>query len=154
MNSVYLLLKIAGIDSDFNNKVFVPLIPDYRVYTKLGETYFRFDIEWCNKENTILYQWNDFANDFTFTNVQHSHVANDNLTSLRSHIKDTSRIKYSGTISVPFLLGLTCKENVVWLRGFISQHISNFFQLERTLFHAECQRNNILNQAKRKAKEL
>ncbi|CAI2185622.1 17386_t:CDS:2, partial [Funneliformis geosporum] len=35
---------------------------------------------------------------------------------------------------------LTCKENVEWLRGFISQHISSFFQLEKTLFHADYQR--------------
>ncbi len=147
-NDVYLLLKLAGIDNDFNNKVFVPLIPGYRVYTKLGETYFRLDLEWCDKENTILYRWNDFANDFTFTNVQQWHVAHDNLTSLRLYITNTPRIKYSGTISVPFLLGLTCKENVEWLRGFVSQHISNFFQLERTLFSAEYQRDNVLKQAK------
>ncbi|CAG8773509.1 7282_t:CDS:1, partial [Funneliformis caledonium] len=45
------------------------------------------------------------------------HIAHDNLTSLRLHITNTPRIKYSGIISVPFLLGLTCKENVEWLRG-------------------------------------
>jgi hypothetical protein len=45
MNNVYLLLKLPGIQNDFNNKVFVPLIPGYRVYTKLGETYFRLDLE-------------------------------------------------------------------------------------------------------------
>ncbi len=118
------------------------------------ETYFRLDLEWCDKENTILYRWNDFANDFTFTNVQQWHVAYDNLTSLWLHITNTPRIKYSGTISVPFLLGLTCKENVEWLRGFISQHIPSFFQLERTLFRADCQRDNILKQAKWKVKEL
>ena len=61
MNNVYLLLKLPGIQNDFNNKVFVPLIPGYRVYTKLGETYFRLDLEWCNKENIILYKWYDFA---------------------------------------------------------------------------------------------
>ncbi|CAG8610800.1 11621_t:CDS:10, partial [Funneliformis caledonium] len=107
-NNVYLLLKLAGIENDFNNKVFVPLIPSYCVYTKLGKTYFRLDLEWCNKENTILYKWNDFANDYTFTN----------------------------------------------LREFISQHIPSFFQLERTLFRADCQHDNILKQAKRKVKEL
>ena len=51
---------------NFNNKVFVPLISDYCVYTKLGEMYFRLDLEWCNKENTILYKWYDFANDSWF----------------------------------------------------------------------------------------
>ncbi len=68
----------------------------------------------------------------------------NNLTSLRLHITNTSRIKYFETISVPFLLGLTCKENVEWLRGFVSQHISNFFQLERIFFSVECQHDNIL----------
>ncbi|CAI2185390.1 19470_t:CDS:2, partial [Funneliformis geosporum] len=68
------------------------------------------------------------------------HVMFDNLSNLRSHIKNTPRIKYLEIISVPFLLGLTCKENVEWLRGFISQHISSFFQLEKTLFHADYQR--------------
>jgi hypothetical protein len=84
-NSVYLSLKVNGIDSDHDNKVFVPLIPGYRVYTKLGETYFRFDIEWCNSKNTILYRWNDFGNDFTFTNIIQWREECDSLTNLRSY---------------------------------------------------------------------
>ena len=68
-NNIYLLLKLVRIDNDFNNKVFIPLISNYRVYTKLEEIYFRLDLEQCDKENTILYRQNDFANDFTFTNV-------------------------------------------------------------------------------------
>ncbi|CAG8700204.1 4599_t:CDS:2, partial [Funneliformis caledonium] len=77
-NDVYLLLKLAGIDNNFNNKVFVPLISGYCVYTKLVETYFRLNLEWCDKENTILYRWNNFANDFTFTNVQQYEEETDN----------------------------------------------------------------------------
>ena len=44
------------MNNDYNNKVFAPLIPGYQVYTKIGETYFRFDIEWCNNKNIILYR--------------------------------------------------------------------------------------------------
>ncbi|CAG8669073.1 14256_t:CDS:2 [Funneliformis mosseae] len=81
-------------------------------------------------------------------------MASDNLSSLRSYIKNTPHIKYSETISVLFLLELTYKENVEWLRGFISQHIPSFFQLKRTLFHIDYQRDNILKQVKRKVKKL
>ena len=147
-------LKVNGIDSDHNNNVFVPLIPGYQVYTKLGETYFRFDIGWCSNKNTILYRWNDFGSDFTFTNIIQWQEECDRLTNLWSYIAKATHIKYSGTISVPFLLGLTCKENVKWLREFISQHVPNLFQLEKAIDCAEVQRDNILKQAKRKAKEL
>lgn len=38
-----LLLKVSGKNNDYDNKVFAPLIPSYRVYTKLSKTYFRFE---------------------------------------------------------------------------------------------------------------
>ncbi|CAG8681910.1 9971_t:CDS:1, partial [Ambispora gerdemannii] len=52
-NSVYLALKVTGMESDHSNKVFVPLIPGYIIYTKLGETYFKLALEWSSQDNNI-----------------------------------------------------------------------------------------------------
>ncbi|CAG8542566.1 2139_t:CDS:2, partial [Dentiscutata heterogama] len=149
-NNVYLLLKIPELST--SNKVFVPLIPGYCVFTKLGEMYFKLALEWL--DNQIMYRWTEYANDLTFTNAQYSFISHDGLTSLRSYISNSSRIKYSGTFSAPFLFGLTCAENVKWLRGFISQRIPTLFQAESDFFHAQLQRDKILQQAKRKANKL
>lgn len=101
-----------------------------------------------------MYRWTEYANDLTFMNAQYSYISHDGLTSLRSYISNSSRIKYSGTFSAPFLFGLTCAENVKWLRGFISQRIPTLFQAESDFFHAQLQRDKILQQAKRKANKL
>jgi hypothetical protein len=45
-SSVYLMTKITEMDGDLGQKVFVPLIPGYCIYTKLGETFFKFNLEW------------------------------------------------------------------------------------------------------------
>ncbi|PKB96521.1 hypothetical protein RhiirA5_434691 [Rhizophagus irregularis] len=74
------------MDGDLEQKVFIPFIPGYCIYTKLGETFFKFNLEWSTEQNKILYRWTDYASD--------------------------SNIKYTGTISITFLLGFTCKSNV------------------------------------------
>ncbi|CAG8686531.1 1144_t:CDS:2, partial [Ambispora gerdemannii] len=88
-------------------------------------TYFKLALEWSSQDNNIVYRWTDYANDSTFTNIQQTSAARDDLST-----------------------------NVEWLRGFVSQHVPNLFKSEEALFQAEVQRNNIINQAKRKAKEL
>ncbi|KAF0555171.1 ATP dependent DNA helicase [Gigaspora margarita] len=149
-NNVYLLLTILELST--SNKVFVPLIPGYCVYTKLGETYFKLALEWL--DNQIMYRWTEYANDLTFTKAQYSYISHHGLTSLQSCISNSSRIKYSGTFSATFLFGLTCAENIKWLRGFISQCIPTLFHAESDFFHAQLQRDKILQQAKRKANKL
>ena len=44
----------------------VPLLPGYTVYTLLVGSFFKFSIK--RKEDSLLFFWQDFGKDFTFTN--------------------------------------------------------------------------------------
>jgi hypothetical protein len=101
----------------------------------------------------ILYRWTDYASDSYFINIYQTHVASD-LSNLRSYISNTSHIKYTGSISIPFLLGFTCKLNVQSLRGFISHNNLMLFQTDGKFFYAEKKRDKLLEQVKKKSQEL
>ncbi|CAB4422880.1 unnamed protein product [Rhizophagus irregularis] len=152
-NNVYLMTKVAEMDGDLEQKVFIPLIPGYCIYTKLGETFFKFNLEWSTEQNKILYRWTDYASDSSFTNIRQTQIAYD-LNNLRKYITNTPDIKYTGTISITFLLGFTCKSNVQSLRGFISHNNPTLFQMNGEFYHAEKKRDKLLKQVKRKSQEI
>ena len=74
--------------------------------------------------------------------------------SLRQYLETNPDIRYDGTLSMPFYLGLTTKENVEWLRGHISETYSNLFEDAQKLYKAELARDQLLKVAKRKAEEI
>jgi len=53
-----------------------------------------------------------------------------------------------------FYLGLTTKENVEWLCGYISKTYSNLFEEAQELYKAELSCDKLLKVAKRKAEEI
>ncbi|CAG8789255.1 19786_t:CDS:1, partial [Dentiscutata erythropus] len=126
-SQLYLLLKVANINSDKNGKVYVPLIPGYSIYTHLGEYYFFICLEWCEICKNILYRWTDFGTNDSFQEPVASNCLPDSLTSLRNYIKNDKTINYKGEVSITYLMGLTCTENVQWLRGFINNKYPDIF---------------------------
>ncbi|CAG8826445.1 22673_t:CDS:2, partial [Gigaspora margarita] len=52
------------------------------------------------------------------------------------------------------VLGLNCKENVEWLRGYINNTHSNLFEHAKKLFTTEKNHITMINSAKRKARKL
>ena len=44
----------------------------------------------------------------------------DKFSDIKQYILDSNHINYKGNISIPWLLGLTCTDDVQWLRCFIS----------------------------------
>ncbi|CAI2183421.1 16584_t:CDS:2 [Funneliformis geosporum] len=80
-----------------------------------------------------MYQWSDYGSDLNFTQVYATRSAPDQLSSLRQYLETNSDIHYDSTLSIPFYLGLTTKENVEWLRDYISETYSNLFEE----FHAQ-----------------
>ncbi|CAG8568893.1 12635_t:CDS:10, partial [Dentiscutata heterogama] len=50
---LYLLLKVTNIEPDKNDRVYVPLIPGYGIYTHLGEHYFYICLEWSSLQKYI-----------------------------------------------------------------------------------------------------
>ena len=60
----------------------------------------------------------------------HFEFGNDHLLIevILANMYDSNHINYKGNISIPWLLGLTCTDNVQWLRDFISITNPNYFQ--------------------------
>ncbi|RIB25770.1 hypothetical protein C2G38_412048 [Gigaspora rosea] len=79
-----------------------------------------------------------------------------------NHIQIISRVfmhilkkiySYTGRISVPYILGLTCTENIKWLRGFVANtyDIFNDFKVQ---YLANKKLNTLIKSGKRKADEI
>ncbi|CAG8676031.1 38602_t:CDS:10, partial [Gigaspora margarita] len=66
----------------------------------------------------ILFQWTNFGEDSFFATPQTYESHPNKFSSFYKYIQ--AKYNYTGKISVPYLLGLTCTENVVWLRSFIA----------------------------------
>ena len=49
-----------------NESSWVPLLPGYTVYTSLVRSFFKLSIK--REENSLLFFWQNFGKDFTFTN--------------------------------------------------------------------------------------
>ncbi|RIB20783.1 hypothetical protein C2G38_2034937 [Gigaspora rosea] len=103
----------------------------------------------CQKE--ILFQWTNFGEDSFFATAQTYESHPDKFSSFYKYIQ--TKYNYTGKISVPYLLGLTCTENVMWLHSFIASHY-DIFENTRTLFLADKKLNNIIKSGKRKADEI
>ncbi|CAG8744711.1 16014_t:CDS:2, partial [Gigaspora rosea] len=126
---LYWLLSVKDIPKEKNDKVWVPLIPGYTIFTFFAGAYFRLNLGWSQ--------------------TYESHP--DKFSSFYKYIQ--TKYNYTGKISVPYLLGLTCTENVMWLHSFIASHY-DIFENTRTLFLADKKLNNIIKSGKRKADEI
>src|SRR5205823_10369231 len=89
-----------------------------------------------------------------FTQIITTRSEPDQLSSLRQYLKTNSDIRYDGTLSMPFYLGLTTKENVEWLRDYVSETYPNLFEGAQELYKAELTGDKLLKAAKRKAEEI
>lgn len=101
-----------------------------------------------------MYQWSDYGPDPEFTQVIATQSEPDQLSSLRQYLETNSDIRYDGALSMPFYLGLTTKENVEWLRGYVSETYSNLFEEAQELYKSELARDKLFKAAKRKAEEI
>ncbi|RIB06466.1 hypothetical protein C2G38_512961 [Gigaspora rosea] len=151
-SSLYQLLTVNGIEPDVNEKVYVPLIPGYTIYTYYG-VYLKISLEWNEVQQMIFYKWIDYGDDWKFITEQKSQSLPDNLNSLRNHLQ-SAPIKYKGALSMTCVLGFNCKENVEWLRGYVNNTYSNLFEHAKKLFNAEKKRITMINSAKNKARKL
>ncbi|CAG8818218.1 5035_t:CDS:1, partial [Gigaspora rosea] len=86
---------------------------------------------------------------FTKFHVCESHL--DNLSSFYAYIQKT--YNYTGRISVPYILGLTCTENIKWLRGFVANYY-NIFNDFKVQYLADKKLNTLIKLEKRKANEI
>jgi len=120
------------------------LIPGYAVFTYIGGHYFYLKLGWCS----LIYNWADYGLDPKFIQIIATRAEPDQLSSLRQYLKTNPDIHYDGTLSMPFCLGLTTKENVEWLRGHISETYSNLFEDAQKLYKAELARDQLLKAAK------
>ncbi|CAI2187262.1 294_t:CDS:2 [Funneliformis geosporum] len=93
-SQVYLSLKVTKINSDFNNKVYVPLIPGYAVFTYIGGYYFYLKLGWYSIHHVIMYQWSDYGSDPNFTQVIATQSEPDQLSSLQQYLETNSDIRY------------------------------------------------------------
>ncbi|CAI2200567.1 4029_t:CDS:2, partial [Funneliformis geosporum] len=73
---------------------------------------------------------------------------------LLQYLETNSDIRYDGALLMPFYLGLTTKENVEWLHGYVSETYSNLFEEIRELYKVELARDKLFKTAKRKAEEI
>ncbi|KAF0415734.1 ATP dependent DNA helicase [Gigaspora margarita] len=119
-SSIYQLLKIPDIQADYNEKVYVLFIPGYCIFTCLGGHFFKLKLKYNNDKNCILYEWVDFGTDYKFENPIIFKSLPDNLSSLCEYLQTNPVIEYKGTLSMPFILGFTCGDNVKWLREYIA----------------------------------
>ncbi|CAI2196411.1 3497_t:CDS:2, partial [Funneliformis geosporum] len=76
------------------------------------------------------------------------------VSSLLQYLETNSDIRYDGALLMPFYLGLTTKENVEWLHGYVSETYSNLFEEIRELYKVELARDKLFKTAKRKAEEI
>ena len=143
-SKLYLLLKILNIEPDFKEKVWVPLIPGYPIFTSLSGIFLQFNIE--PKDETLLYQ----LTEYTFSHSNSSKLF-DKFNDIKQYILGSNHINYKGNISIPWLLGLTCTDNVQWLRGFISITNPNLFPESYEFFKANKKQIEILNLGTRTA---
>ncbi|CAJ0855577.1 9836_t:CDS:2, partial [Entrophospora sp. SA101] len=79
---------------DFKEKTLVPLISGYTIFTSLSE----------------------YGTDHTFSHSNSSKLF-DKFSDIKQYILDSNHINYKGGFSIPWLLGLTCTDNVQWLRA-------------------------------------
>jgi len=150
-SELYFLLKISNIDPDYNGKVWVPLIPGYTIFTSLSGIFLQLSIE--TKDETLLYRLTEYGTDYTFSNPSSTQLF-DKFRDIRQYILSANHINYKGNISIPWLLGLTCTDNVQWLRGFISITNPDLFPEAHIFFKANQRRNEILNLGTRSAYKI
>ena len=94
-----------------------------------------------------------FTIDHTFSHSNSSKLF-DKFSDIKQYILDANHINYKGNISIPWLLGLTCTDNVQWLRGFISTTNPNLFTESHEFFKANQKRIEILNLGTRTAHRI
>ncbi len=78
----------------------------------------------------------------------------DKFSDIKQYILDSNHTIYKGNISIPWLLGLTCTDNVQWLRGFISITNPNLFPESYEFFKANQKQIEILNLGTRTARRI
>ncbi|CAG8798461.1 292_t:CDS:2, partial [Gigaspora margarita] len=105
-SSIYQLLKIPDIQADYNEKVYISLIPGYCIFICLGEHFFKLKLEYNNDKNCILYEWVDFGTNYKFENPIIFKLLPNNLSSLREYLQTNPVIEYKRTLLMPFILGI------------------------------------------------
>ncbi len=110
--------------------------------------YFYLKLGWYSLRQVIIYHWADYGPDLKFTQIIVTQTESDQLSSLRKYLKTNPNIHYDGTLSMPFYLGLTTKENVEWLHDYISETYSNLFEEAQELYKAKLSCDKLLKVAK------
>src|SRR6185295_4857247 len=97
--------------SDLKNddKVWIPLLPGYSILTKKGK-YIKLSID-INNNNELQYTFQNFEDDFTFTQLKETKHYNHMFRNFKHELK------IAETISAPSLLGFDRPENILYLHN-------------------------------------
>ncbi|CAG8496835.1 10109_t:CDS:10, partial [Cetraspora pellucida] len=116
-----------------------------------GGVYCSVKLCWSSAKQIILYEWTQFGDDALFVNITQSPLVFESQNSLLHYINDTKTLQYKGGLSLPWLLRFTNTENVQWLRGYIGNHFSHIFSIEKQIYQDEKKMANLINLGKRVA---
>ncbi|CAG8751436.1 26260_t:CDS:2, partial [Gigaspora rosea] len=136
-NPAYIKLQVPKITADINNLSLVPLIPGYLIFIFFGGVYCSVKLCWSSTKQIVLYEWAQFGDDATFTNMIQSPLVFESQSSLLYYINSTKTLQYKGGLSLPWLLGFTNTENAQWLHRYIGNHFSNIFSIEKQIYQDE-----------------
>ncbi|CAG8854821.1 5083_t:CDS:1, partial [Gigaspora margarita] len=71
-NPAYIKLQVSEITADVNKLSLVPLIPGYLIFMFFGGVYCSVKLCWSSTKQVILYEWTQFGDDASFTNMTQS----------------------------------------------------------------------------------
>ncbi|CAG8559790.1 34472_t:CDS:10, partial [Gigaspora margarita] len=148
-NPVYIKLKVPKITIDINELSLVLLIPGYLIFLFFGGVYCILKLCWNSIKQIILYEWAQFGQDSSFTNITQSPLIFESQSSLLQYINNTTTLQYKDEVSLPWLLGFTNTENVKWLRGYIRNHFINIFDIEKQFYKDEQEISHLIKLGKR-----
>jgi hypothetical protein len=125
----------------------VPLLPNYTIFTCCAKHYVKMRIEKDEAER-LCFCWKDYGEDETFSRIVTEGRDFEMFSSLKSHL-DVDR-----TYSVPFLLGFNNQSVCSWLQSFVLDKFPNIFAENHQKIKGAHRVEQTIRSAKRKHEQL